>query len=138
MKTFEKGNYSEAIFTAKLLELGYNVLIPFGGGHRYDMVLEMDKEFKSLQIKTARLRGDVIVFNTCSNNKRGGRKSYHGEVDFIGVYCIDNKRFYLLPTRITGKSSTTLRLSIPRNGQIKGILFAENYELENKTFKLDL
>ena len=72
--TFEKGNISEAKFLADALDAGYPVLIPFGDGSRYDMVLEMEGTLKKVQVKTGRLRDGKIIFQTTSNNKGYKRK----------------------------------------------------------------
>lgn len=130
MKTYEKGNLSESMFASKLLEFGYNVLIPFGGGHRYDLVIEKEGKFYSVQVKTGRLKESIIEFNSCSNNKGCNRESYHGQVDYIGVYCIDDGSCYLVPVEITGKSMTTLRLTPTKNNMQKGVNYAKDYLMQ--------
>lgn len=127
--TFEKGNLSEAKFLADALDAGYPVLIPFGDGSRYDMVIDIEGSLKKVQVKTGRLREGKIIFQTTSNNKGYNRKSYHGEVDFLGVYCRDNDTSYLIPVAETGASQMVLRLDKPKNNQSKGINLAENYKL---------
>lgn len=128
MKTFEKGNISESLVTGRFLELGYNVLIPFGGGHRYDIVIEINNEFKRVQIKTGRIYKNKLVFNTTSNNKGYKRKSYHDEVDYIAVYCHENNKSYLIPIGLTGKSAMTLQVSEPKIKN-KNMHFAKDFEL---------
>ena len=54
---------------AKLLEVGYGVLMPFGDNRRYDLVIEdADGSFFRIQCKTARLMKDgaYIDFATAS------------------------------------------------------------------------
>jgi hypothetical protein len=127
MNTFEKGNLSEAILTAKLLEAGYNVLIPVGSGHRYDLVIDTKDGFKKVQVKTGRIYGDNIIFNTSSNNKGYKRRSYHGEVDLMGVYCPELKECFLVPVNCTGKSSMALRITPTKNKQNKGVNYKDKY-----------
>ena len=110
MNTYQKGNLSEAVLTAKLLEAGYIVLIPVGGGHRYDLIIDTPEGFKRIQVKTAKIRGQKIVFNVCSNNKGYKRKAYHGEIDFFGVYCTEFKECYLVPIDDVGVSEKALRI----------------------------
>lgn len=130
MTTIEKGNLSEAKFTAKLLELGYEVFIPFGNGSRYDLVFKLNGKFKTLQIKTGKLKDNFIVFNSSSLNKETKkRKSYHGEVDFLGIYCIENNSYYLMPVNKVAKTATTLRLTSPKNNQKKNIHLAKDYQI---------
>ena len=128
-KTYETGNLSEAKFAAHLLYLGMVVLMPFGGGCRYDMAVEMGGRLVRVQVKTGRLSpdGSLVVFNTTSNNKGYKRKSYHGEVDFLGVYCPATDRCYMVPVDETGSSEMKLRLAPPKNGQVLGVKMAADY-----------
>lgn len=49
------GDKSEACIIAKLMQVGYAVLIPFGGSERYDLVIEdADGQFWRVQCKTGR------------------------------------------------------------------------------------
>lgn len=127
--TYEKGNLSEAKFLADALEKGYTVLVPFGGGCRYDLVLDKDNTLIKIQVKTGKLKDGRITFQTTSNNRGVGRKPYHGEVDFIGVYCPQNDTSYLVPISKTGTSSMSLRVQIPKNKQVKNINLANQYLL---------
>jgi hypothetical protein len=128
MKTFEKGNISESLVTSRFLELGYIVLIPFGGGHRYDIVVEIDNQFKRIQIKTGRIYKNKLIFNTTSNNKGYSRKSYHNEVDYLAVYCPEINKSYLIPVELTGKSAMTLQLSKPKM-MSKNTHLAEDFQI---------
>jgi hypothetical protein len=128
MKTFERGNISESLITSRFLELGYVVLMPFGGGHRYDIVVEIDGQFKRIQTKTGRIYKNKLIFNTTSNNKGYKRKSYHNEVDYLAVYCPELKKSYLIPVELTGKSAMTLQLSNPKI-ITKNTHIAKNFEL---------
>ena len=127
--TFRKGNLSEAKFLADALDKGYKVLIPFGDGSRYDLVLDTGEKLVKVQVKTGRLREGRVIFQTSSNNKGYGRKSYHGEVDYLGVYCPQNDTSYLVPVSLTGSSQMTLRLDPTKNNQSGKVKLAADYEL---------
>jgi len=65
-----KGERSEAIIIAKLLEVGYHVFIPFGDNLRCDLVIEdADGTFWRIQCKTGWLdkASAVIKFATASS-----------------------------------------------------------------------
>jgi hypothetical protein len=130
-KTFEVGNLSEARFAAHLLSLGRVVLMPFGGGCRYDMAIELDGAIKRIQVKTGRLisSGAVLAFNTCSNNKGYKRRAYHEDADYLGVYSPQLDRCYLVPVSETGVSEMKLRLEPPKNGQTKNVKLASDYQI---------
>ena len=135
MNSYEKGNLSEAVIAARLLESGYIVCVPIGGGHRYDMVIDTGDGFKKIQVKTARLYNGNIMFNTCSNNKGRGRKSYHGDIDMFGVYCPELAECYLVPVELTGRSLMSLRINPPKNNQTKGVNFKDKFRI-SKTHNL--
>lgn len=51
--TDNTGDLSEVIITARLIEVGYSVLTPYGKNHRYDLVIEdADAQFWRVQCKT--------------------------------------------------------------------------------------
>ena len=129
MNTYQKGNLSEAVLTARLLEAGYNVLIPVGSGHRYDLVVETEGGFKKIQVKTSRVYKGSVVFNTCSNNKGYARRSYHGEVDLFGVYCQELNECYLIPVEDAGKSQMMLQIQPSKNNQTKGVHPKNQYKI---------
>src|SRR5437588_9066641 len=89
-----KGERSEAIIIAKLLEVGYGVLTPFGDNRRYDLVIEdADGNFYRVQCKTGRSNGEYIEFapaslyyHTRAGRTTHGSKSYRGQIDYFAVY----------------------------------------------------
>jgi hypothetical protein len=133
------GERSEAIIMAKLLEVGYGVLMPFGDNRRYDLVIEdADGKFYRIQCKTARLMngGACINFATAStyyHTKAGktgfGRRGYRGEIDYFAVYSPDTRGVYLVPIDHVGTTSAKLRLAPTGNRQEKHVRWAKDYEL---------
>src|SRR5947209_4148367 len=109
------GEQSQAHILARLLELGYTVLIPYGDSSRYDLVIEdAEGHFWRIQCKTAWVEGGdqgYIKFSTASLRSRqaGGRihysrKNYQGDVDYFAVYSHEIRKVYLIPI---GKVSET-------------------------------
>ena len=131
------GERSEALIIARLVELGYEVLKPFGDNLRYDLVIEdADGHFWRIQCKTGRSNGEYIEFKPVSSyyHTRVGRtthghKSYHGQIDYFAVYCRESKGVYLVPVDDTGTSQTVLRLVPTKNNQEKNVRWAKDYEL---------
>jgi len=133
------GERSEAIIIAKLLEVGYGVLTPFGENKRYDLVIEdADGNFYRIQCKTGWLENEAayIVFATSSmyyrvkDGRAGhGRKDYRGQIDYFAVYSPDTKKVYLVPIDHVGKATAYLRLVATANNQKKGVRWAQDYEL---------
>ncbi|MDQ2906076.1 MAG: group I intron-associated PD-(D/E)XK endonuclease [Ktedonobacteraceae bacterium] len=65
------GSISESAIVTRFLQLGYEVLTPYGRDQRYDLVVEnADEQFSRIQCKTGKVEdnGTVMVFNTASHN----------------------------------------------------------------------
>src|SRR5712692_2920171 len=125
------GERSEAMIIAKLLEVGYSVLTPFGDNGRYDLVIEdADGNFYRIQCKTGWMEneGAYIEFATAStyyHTRAGrtgyGRKDYQGQIDYFAVYCPETKGLYLVSVDHVGKTSGFLRLQPTKNKQEKNV-----------------
>jgi len=133
------GERSQAIILARLSEVGYAVLVPFGENHRYDLVIEdADGNFYRIQCKTGCISQGCIDFNTSSNyyhHPRKGektdyrRKDYRGQIDYFAVYSPDIRKVYLVPIEHVPVTEGRLRLEPTKNGQEKNIRWAKDYEL---------
>lgn len=130
MRTIDKGNISEAIVLAKFVQHGYVVLIPWGGIERYDFAVDINGLIKKVQVKTARLREGVVRFPGYSvdlkSQKR--RKYTKEEIDLFAAYCPDNEKVYLLDVN-ESTWENYLRVEPSKNGQVKGVRWATEYEL---------
>jgi hypothetical protein len=127
------GERAQGIILARFMEYGFTVLIPFDDSARYDLVIEKDGIFHSVQCKMGRIRSrnqGAIEFNACSDNGHGGgRRHYIGQADYFAVYCPENGKIYLVPVAEIGKTQGALRLDPPHNNQMKGIRWAAQYEV---------
>ncbi len=129
------GEISEAAIIARFIQLGYEVLTPYGNGQRYDLVIE-DSEggLWRIQCKTARLndRCTALTFSTSIRNVTGKNRhprNYRGECDLFAVYYETLNKIYLVPVNDVGKISANLRLAPTQNHQQKNIRWAKDYEL---------
>ena len=115
------GDFSELMVLLALTEAGYDVSIPFGENHRYDMIADKDGVLSRVQVKTGRLRDGAVLFNCCSSHthRNGKSRSYVGEIDYFGVYCPELRSVYLLPIQDTARLNGTLRIRATRNLQSK-------------------
>jgi hypothetical protein len=136
-----KGEYSEAVILARLLEIGYGVLTPFGDSSRYDLVIEdAEGQFWRVQCKTAWIEqnGTFIEFNTSSNHYHYGnkeqksvnrRRDYRGQIEYFAVYSPDTRKVYLIPIDHVGTTGARLRLTPSKNNQEKNVKWAVDYEI---------
>ncbi len=130
------GDKSEAAIIARLVELDYEVLQPFGDNSRYDLVIEdADGQFWRVQCKTGWIDEEqgVIKFATASSYnhtmKNKGWKHYRGQIDYFAVYCPEIRKTYLISVDEVGVTQANLRLTPPKNGQEKNVRWAKDYEI---------
>jgi hypothetical protein len=137
LNTKQKGNLTELQCITSFYELGYSISIPYGENNRYDFIADVNGRLLKIQCKTARLIDDnnssgAIQFNTISTrvNSQGNiRYKYDKEqIDYFATYW--EGKCYLVPVEECGMSCKKIRFVPPKNGQVKGITFAEDYELE--------
>jgi hypothetical protein len=135
--TVHKGQITETKLLARLTEPGYRCLVPWGNYHTYDLAIDSGGQLVRIQCKTGRYdeKRGIVLFNTSITyhaRKENGThvvRGYVGEIDYFGVYCPQLNTLYLLPVEDSAKTCTGLRVTASRNGQMKGVLLAKNYEL---------
>jgi hypothetical protein len=129
------GDRSELEVMGALIRNGYRLALPFGENHRYDIIADDGERLYRIQVKTGRLRKGAIRM-ACSSSHAHRRKpgeptarSYRGQVDFLGVYCPETKKVYLLPESELVESFAHLRVDPTRNRQARKIRWARQFEL---------
>ena len=131
--TKTKGDISELRVALALAEKGYAVSKPLGENVRYDLVMDDGEKLHRVQVKTGRIRGDVLIFNCSSTHghRRTAIKSrpYRGEIELLAVYCPDDGKVYIVPEPELTRTVIYLRLAPPRNNMVKTIRWASHYEL---------
>jgi PD-(D/E)XK endonuclease len=136
MTTALKGNKTEAEVLRALVERDYAVLMPFGEGHPYDLVVQISGEvFLRIQCKTARVQNGCLRFNSRSTDHGRGPGSYVGLADIFGVYCPQTHSVYLVPVLDVPRFEVFLRLEPARNNQRRRIRLASEYEIDRWTAK---
>ncbi|GHO93733.1 hypothetical protein KSF_037810 [Reticulibacter mediterranei] len=134
--TDKTGDISEAAIIARLLQVGYGVLIPYEKNHRYDVLIEdADGNYWHIQCKTGWMDEErtVINFATASSYnhtaQQKGWRNYRGQVDYFAVYCEELNKIYLIPVEAVGITQAKLRLTATKNKQEKNVRWANDYEL---------
>ena len=129
------GNISEFNIIIRLLDLGFMVFAPYGGGQRCDLIIaDAEEKFWRIQCKTARLieNGTVLQFDTANHNVTGKNRQmrhYRGECDFFALYNRELDKVYLVPVDEVGLTRAHLRLTPPKNKNQYGYRMASDYEL---------
>ena len=139
MNSKQKGNITELECMLAFIKQGYNVLTPYGDCERYDFVVDVKGKFIRVQSKTSSTddNGASFKFSGRSCNRKDGKIIHHQytneEIDYFST-TFDGK-CYLIPVKECG-SDKRLRILPTKNGQIRGISWAKNYELEEVIKKL--
>ena len=120
---------TEAAVLAALVHHGHEVLIPFGDGSSYDLVVDSGERMIRVQCKTGRLKGACVDFNSCSTDHGRGRQDYRGRADVFGVFCPAIDRVFIVPVDVAAGFVTRLRLEPARNNQRLRTHDAELYDV---------
>jgi hypothetical protein len=116
------------------VELGLPVLVPFGEGQPYDLVVELeDLRFLRVQCKMGWKHNGCLKFNSRSTDHGHGAGTYFGLADLFGIYFPPTKTVYALPVLDMPTSRPHLRLDPTRNNQRLRTRIASDYELDHWT-----
>ena len=136
----QKGNLTELQCLTAFYENGCHVSLPYGENSRYDMIVDVNGKLLRVQVKTSSLKKEdlnAIEFSCKSShvNSSGVKNIRYSEkeIDYFATYW--NNQCYLVPVQECSVSKT-LRFAPPKNGQIKGISFASEYELKKQLKKI--
>jgi hypothetical protein len=121
---------------AALVQRKLDVLVPFGEGQPYDLVVRVkDATFLRVQCKTAWPVGGCLIFNCRATDHGRGPQPYFGLADIFAVYFPPSQVVYLVPIDAVAESEGRLRLEPPRNNQKQRIRFAADYEIGRWTIE---
>jgi hypothetical protein len=129
-ETKRKGDIGEAMVMADVLRRGYKVAIPVGEDWRYDLIVLRNGNLERVQCKYTSSRGDFIYVACRSSNNWSVVRYTPEAVDWIAVYDTFTSKVYFVPSSFlgSGRAAISLRLMPPKNNQVKGILWAKDFE----------
>jgi hypothetical protein len=130
----KKGNLTEMQCMAAFMSCNCSVSIPFGDNSKYDFIADVDGRLLKIQVKTASVKEEGAIKFSCRSthvNCAGVKnvKYTSDDIDYFATYW--DGVCYLVDVNECSNEKT-LRFSLPKNGQLKGITMAEHYQLENQ------
>jgi hypothetical protein len=135
-----KGNITELEVLTYITKLGYQVSVPFGDRERYDQIWDVHGKLIKVQVKTASKvdENDTAIKFSCRSSQRSSGKTKNtryskDEIDYFATFW--DGQCYLVPIEETS-TEKVLRFDPPKNGQLKGITFADKYKVEEMLLKI--
>jgi len=117
-----------------LIRRNFNVLVPFGEGQPYDLVVHLvGTTFLRVQCKTAWPSRGCLIFKSQSTDHGRGSQSYAGLADIFAVYFPPDRSVYLVPIDAVAETEGRLRLKPTLNNQQRGIRLASDFEIDRWT-----
>lgn len=129
----KKGNIGQAAAALEFAKLGFSVFIEQGDISPIDLLVERDGRVIRLQCKAARPKNGQLSLPVRKCGPSYTDVYNQTQFDFFCLYDLDNHEVYLIPSYIlrSQKSSFALRLVKPKNNQVKGLNFADDFRLSN-------
>lgn len=128
------GEITEQQVALEFLKQGILISKPLVQSSRYDFIADINGKLYKIQVKTGRFRENSYLefaTSTSHTNTKGTLNiSYDADdVDFFATMY--ENQCYLVSYDLCGKRTQRLRLIPTKNGQTKGILFAQDFKLED-------
>jgi hypothetical protein len=122
----QHGDLGEVAFLHKATELGFMVAKPYGTIHPFDFILQGGQNLWRMQIKAvSHLRKGLYPVSISRSQGQRLRAYTKSEVDFVAVYIIPEKTWYILPVREVAKCRT---LRFRRKGHHRPDIYAHYRE----------
>ncbi len=148
--TTKNGLIGQTAVLNRLVQLGYEVLLPWSPDSGYDLAYYKEEEehqfgffvhrtsqLVRVQCKAAWLSKDgaALMFNTSTVSMGGAeewkkkKSGYRNRADWFGVYSRDTEKVYMVSVWDAPDASyMILRLAPSKNNQSKGVKWAKDYE----------
>lgn len=133
--TLIKGMTTELDCIRSFIAAGFQVSIPYGDCARYDFLADKDGKIIRVQVKSSSWTDEtktafMFYARSIHINSKGVKQQRYDEtqIDYLATFF--EGKCYVIPVQECSITKT-LRFVPPKSGQLKGINFAANYELEN-------
>lgn len=138
LNTKQKGLIAEHRLKEFFLKEGYDILNPEGDYLPFDFVIYKDSCFSRVQAKYISLSPTGVMSLAISAVVTDNRIVHKGIqlsiIDIIGIYCPETDKCYFIKSANIDSNLTALSLRVTdtKNGQLKNINWASDYEALDK------
>lgn len=134
------GEITEQKVALEFLKLGILVSKPLVQSSKYDFVVDINNKLYKIQVKTSTMKEDNSYFefatSTSHTNTKGTLNLHYAPEDVDYFATMQENQCYIIPYVLCGTRAQRIRLKPTKNGQIKGILFAKDFKLEDMIKKM--
>jgi hypothetical protein len=95
----------------KAASLGFALALPYGHIHRYDFIVDSGNNLWRVQVKTTTHMANGLYAVSVSRSVNNVARPYaESEIDFVAVYVMPEKTWYVLPVReVVGRKNLGFR-----------------------------
>ena len=96
----KEGEQGELAFLSKASSLGFALSLPYGHMRRYDFLVDSGGNIWRVQVKTTKhMLNGLYLVGVHHRANRSAHTYTASEIDFVAVYILPEKTWYILPVR---------------------------------------
>ena len=96
----KEGEQGELAFLSKASSLGFALSLPYGHMQRYDFLVDRGRNIWRVQVKTTKhMLNGLYLVGVHHRANRSAHTYTASEIDFVAVYILPEKTWYILPVR---------------------------------------
>ena len=96
----KEGEQGELAFLSKASSLGFALSLPYGHMQRYDFIVDSGTNVWRMQVKTTtHMLNGLYLVGIHHRANQSARAYTASEIDFVAVYILPEKTWYILPVR---------------------------------------
>jgi len=129
-----KGNIGQFGVGLALSKLGYSIFTEEGDISKIDLIAEKNNNLLKIQCKAVTPSSKGFIPIPLKKSGPNYQFKYNSKMfDYFGVYDLEDGSVYLIPSSVLDSHNNmfSLRKSKPKNNQIVGVNYAEDYLVKN-------
>lgn len=131
-----KGSIGELTIARDLQLNGFNVFKELGDLSKIDLIAEKDGKLIKIQVKSLTSKNGVVTLDCKKSGPNYSFRYSSEDVDCFAIYVLDLDLIgYVLSKELLVQTTINLRVSNPKNGQLSGVRFIQDYENINELLR---